>query len=674
LRLYVALFFAALLAPLLKAQAQSPALPGNPVTLQNAPQRDTTDRRSKADWHDEPVQIHATKAFSAQPWYPDSTVHNFQRRPFLGIWKRDLGNLGTAVRSQLFTPDNLGLTGPTLGYHVYDAYRINPDSLLYFNTTRPYTLFSYQLASKLEQSLRLQHTQNIRPNWNIFAQYQKISSQGYYKLQRSNHDNAAVSTNYRSNDQHYVLYAGVVYNREQSDENGGILGDSLLNKKDVYSDPMTIPVAFDNPAYYVATSQGQRSPVTNMMRDISVVLRHQYNVGKYDTTYNADSTQMNVQLRPRFGVHHELRGGGQFLRSKNVAPDSLLYVPFFQRDFATADSVYMQQHWNWLDNAVSLNGFIGPTDQPLEISAGAGLRLDAFYTDYAAEDRDERNFVNTYLTGSIRKQALTPQAWGYEANLKFFVAGQSIGNYVAQGELSKRFDEYRVRLGGTQQLTEAPYAYTLFRNQYFEQRADLKNESITAFWGEISQDKLGLSAGVKSYLIGNYIYLKDSLEGVSNGKMQFSQYGSVFNLNQLTFRAVFHFGPLYIDNNIALQQVTGDAPVSVPTLLGRHSISLERYLFGRALSMAAGLEVRYHTNYHAEGYAPFYNRFYYQNDYLSSNFPEGTLFFNFRIKRFRAYLMADQFQTLFWRNTVIHPNYPSQPMMLRLGFDWVMVN
>src|SRR5690349_7345914 len=87
--------------------AQGPALPGNPITLQNAPQRDTTNRASKADWHNEPVSIHAYRAFSGARIYPDTEVHNFQRRPFLQPWYRDLGNLGSPARSQLFIPENL---------------------------------------------------------------------------------------------------------------------------------------------------------------------------------------------------------------------------------------------------------------------------------------------------------------------------------------------------------------------------------------------------------------------------------------------------------------------------------------------------------------------------------------------------------------------------------------
>ena len=86
------------------------------------------------------------------------------------------------------------------------------------------------------------------------------------------------------------------------------------------------------------------------------------------------------------------------------------------------------------------------------------------------------------------------------------------------------------------------------------------------------------------------------------------------------------------------------------------------------------MDVRYHTRYTPEGYAPFYNRFYFQTQYTADNKPEGSVFFNFRVKRFRAYLMADQVQTLLWRNTVVTPGYPSQDLMIRFWFEWVLVN
>jgi hypothetical protein len=674
LRFLLLLFCCAAFFGARTAYGQLPANAGDPFTSPNAPQRDTSDRKPDAEWRDEPVKLQMTRAFSIVPIAPDTEIHNFQRRPFSQPWYRDLGNLGTAARSQLFLPENLGHTGPSLGYHVYDVYRLSADSLLYYNTTRPYTVFSYQLATKLEQTLRLIHTQNISPRWNFAARYQKVASPGFYRLQRTSHDAASLSTHYSSSNQQYEIFGAAVYNKEQCDENGGILNDSFLSSSR-YFDRQTIPVALDNPNYFVTSSLGPRSAITNVLRDFNILLRHQYTLGRRDTVYNADSTQYSINLIPRFSVRHRLEGGSEKQKAKNAAPDSLIYTSFFSRHFASADSVYSVQQWGWLDNHVSLNGFVGPETGPLSFSAGAGLRLDNFYTDYVA-GRETSSIISTYVTGDISKESLAPGAWGYSANARFFVAGSAVGNFLANGQISKDFGRRigSVRAGATLQLSDAPYAYTLYRNQYYRQESSLNKENITVLWGEVANAPLGLTVGIKNYLIGNYIYLQDSLSDVSNGKLQFSQYATAFNLTQLTLREVFHFGHFVLDNELAFQQVTGSAPVSVPLLLGRHAASYESYLFSHALKIATGIEVRYHTEYNAEGYAPFYNRFYYQSSYSSSNKPEFSAFFNFKIKRFRAYLMGDQLQTLFWQNTVVHPGYPSQDMMIRFGFDWVMVN
>lgn len=674
MRLFLFLSFLFLLTGF-RASAQLPAQPGNPITLQNAPQRDTTNRQSKADWHDEPVSIYSTTAYSSlRTAWPDTEVHNFQRRPFIQPYWRDLGNLGTPARSLLFTPENLGRTGPSLGYHVYDVYRFNADSLRFYNTTRPYTAFNYQLGSKLEQTLRFMHTQNISPRWNFAAQYQKINSPGYYKLQRSNHDAGALSTHFSTKDQRYELYGAVVYNKEQTDENGGIRADSFLNSA-TFSDRATIPVLLDNPYYGNTSSAGRRSSYTNTMRDFNVLIRHQYTLGRHDTLYNADSTQYSIALVPRFSVGHRFEAGSEKHTFKSLVPDSAIWSSFFNRRFSSLDSVFSQQHWTWVDNRFVLSGFVGKGAQQLSATAGIGNRVDAFYTDYAV-GRETSSFISTYITGEVRKEALTAGAWGYGASAKLFITGAAIGDLLLNGALSKDFGPRigSLSIGAMQQLSEAPYAYTIYRNQYFRQSAGLSKESITSFFGELRSPRFGVVVGARSYLMGNYIYLTDTLGRVTNGKLQLSQSASAFSVTQITARKILRLRSFVLDVDAALQGNTGDAPLYVPLVLGRASLSYEAPLFRGALKAATGLDMRYHSRFTPYGYSPFYNRFYFQQAYTADNYPEASLFFNFKVKRFRAYIMGDQLQTLFWRNTVVTPGYPSQDLMVRFGFEWVMVN
>src|SRR5690606_16201963 len=142
----------------------------------------------------------------------------------------------------------------------------------------------------------------------------------------------------------------------------------------------------------------------------------------------------------------------------------------------------------------------------------------------------------------------------------------------------------------------------------------------------------------------NYIYL--------NQQREFSQYASAFNITQLWLGKRFRLGIVVLDNEIAYQQKTGAAPINLPALMGRHKLSIETLAFKKALQLATGIDVFYHTPYTSAGYAPFFNRFYYQDAVTIHNYPELALFFNFKVKNFRAYLMGDQLQQLFVENNM----------------------
>lgn len=664
-RLSGLLFFALCLCT--GAFAQTPQQPGAPLTLTNAPQRDTNSNKTNTnEWHSYDARISYRKQNSEKVYTPDTSLHTFHRRPFSQPWYRDLGNLGSPSRSLLFTPDNR--LGPTLGYHIFDVYRYNVDSLLYYNTNSPYSHFIFQLGSKLEQNAEIFHTQNIKPNWNVAVQYRKITSPGFYHIQRTNDDNGNLTTNYQSKNQHYNLFAGIVYNKQQQDENGGILGgDSLLSSPD-FSDRQTIPVRFQNDAYGNSSSN-RRSSVTNMLREFSIILNHSYTFGKTDTLYNEDSTSFRTQLTPRFGLSHRLQMSSEKHEYKDYRPDSLRYVDFFNRAFRAngEDTVSVVQKWLAFDNRFLLNGFIGKRENPLSFNAGLGIRYDNFNTEYATGNKSEGLYSN-YLVGEIKKEALETNQWEYKANALFYVAGDAIGSSQISAELGKGIgkDFATIAIGARQNINQAPYAYQYYQSAYDTITRSFDKESVTQLYARLDIDRLKLSVGFSNYLIANYIYL--------NQQELPDQYASAFNISQLTLRKVFRWRSVVFDNELALQQVTGDAPLNVPQLMGRHQLSLERYILKNALKIATGAEVRYHSNYKPTGYSPFFNRFYYQNTYTISNTPEASVFFNFKVKRFRAYIMADQLQTFIARNVITAPGYPAQDFMIRFGFNWVMIN
>ncbi len=634
--------------------------PGAPPTLGNSPQQqDTTTRKTNTNkWSSNDVQIHSIKAWSQQRTYPDSSIHTFHRRPFVQPWYRDLGNMGSPVRNLLFTPrEQIGLS---LGYDIFDVYRYRTSELLYYHTTRPYSEFTFRLGGKAEQMAQIFHTQNIRPNWNVAVQYRKLTSPGFYKIQRNNFDNTSATTHYTSKNQRYTLFGAVAYNKQQHDANGGILADSLLNDER-FGDRQTIPVGFDNDAYSL-----RRSSVTNIHRDLSLLVQQRYTRGPVDTLYNEDSTQFSTHLTPRFSISHRLDFSSEKFQYKDLRPDSLRYAPLFQATIAASDSVQMDHIWHRADNRLMLDGFIGPDEKQLQFSAGVGIRYDQFTTAYVSGE-DKRNVFSNYLAGTIAKEALEQGQWFYQANVQFYLTGQPAGDFVLNAELGKSLKQIgELSVGFRQQLSEAPYNYTLYQNHYTRIENSLGKQSTTLLYGQYRNEKWKLSGGVRNYVLGNYIYL-------GNDQLP-AQHTDIFSLTQAWARKAFHVGILVLDNEIVFQQTTANAPVNVPQLMGRHQLSIESRLFRNALQMAAGIEVRYHTAYNADGYSPFMGRFYYQTAYQVNNKPEGSVFFNFRIKRMRAYIMMDQLQQFFYTNNIAAPGYPMQNAMLRFGFCWVMIN
>lgn len=643
----------------LPSLAQLPLSGRQPGTGATGTATDSAGKKTNTgEWENEDATIYFTRPFSKKQLFFDSSIHAIHRRPYSQPWYRDLGNLGSPSVNLMFTPENP--SGPSLGYHAFDALRYRPDSLYYYNTTRPYSIFQYNLGSKLEQTARIFHTQNIKPYWNMAVNYRKTSSPGFYLYQRNNHDNAYWTTNYTAPSLRYELYAAITYNKQQHDENGGVASDTFFSNPQ-FADRKTIPVNF-----FASGFGTTRSPVSNLQRDITVRLDHAYTWGRKDTTYNEDSTAYEIKLTPRFRIQHKMEISGHRYQFKDKRPDSLRYSPFFAYRFASADSVFTRQEWTYADNSFLLNGLLGKSDNQLVFNAGVGTRVDKFTTYYLLDDKQD-DIISNYLLGSLSKEVKEPGQWEIDAFTRLYLTGSSAGSFELNGSLGKDLGKWgAVRAGAGQQLNTVPYSFTTYQNQFWSRNNSFSKESITNLYVQIASERYQLSAGARNYLLSNYLYFSEAQAPV--------QASATFSLAQVWLRKLFRFGHFTLDNELLYQQATNNAPVNVPKLMGRHQFAIETFIFKRQLQIASGIEVRYHSDYYPPGYSPFFNRFYYQQSYYVSNAPDASVFFNFRIKRFRAYVMFDQVPQLFQQNLRITRGYAAQNAMLRFGFSWVMVN
>lgn len=644
--------------------------PGAPLGLPGEKETDSLqfENSNTDEWHDDsiPLKISYKLLNSDRQRAPDTSIHTFHRKPYSHPWNMNLGNFGTATRSLFFTPEDR--LGPTLGYNVLDIYRQKADSMRFYNTTVPYSEFGYSLGSKLEQKLKVLHTQNIKPNWNFAAEYNRISSEGFFLMQRTAHDVGVFTTNYESINRRYKLRAGISYNRTLQDENGGIVDIGQLTDDD-YSTRSNVDIVYAE-AQAAAGSSIPRSLVTNMVRDYTGLLQHSYSWGKTDTLFSEDSSQMSIEYTPRFGITHNFKLSNQEYTYKDKKPDSIRYAPILAENFigdGQSDSVFTRQKQNTFDNSFLLNGFFGKKDKQLQFSAGVGVRVDKFSTRYL----HHAEFVTTtsnYVLGSIRKEALTDKEWFYDANAKLYFTGIAAGSSVIHLSAGKQFGDSlgTISAGVQQNINNAPYSYTTYINNFDTLRNTFNKESITKAYLSVSSSRYQFAFNISNYIISNYIYF--------NQNQLSDQYAPAFNLLQVSLQKAFRWKNLVLDNEVAYQGHTSGAPVNLPPIMLRHQLSFERNAFKNALQVAVGAQLRYYSPYNTAGYSPIYHRFYYDNNYLLANDPIYAAFFNFKVKRFRASVMVDHIQQLFVvQNFITTPGYPAQDVMIRFGFNWVLL-
>lgn len=629
--------------------------------------RDSAAFKLNANWKDEQAKIYFNYLNSAVARNPDTTLSFFHRYlPQQPWWGKDLGNANTAVRNEMFTPTvNPGLS---LGYSAYDLYKLTLNNLAFYNTTRPYTAFSFMMGSKNEQNVDILHTQNVTPNWNFAGRLRYQSAQGFYNLQKANNIGGSLNTNYQSKNQRYYLAAGFIYNRFKQDENGGLNTnnlDSLLRNVGDYSDRQVLDVN-------MPTRRGSftNAAVSNTLRDWTFYIQNNYSIGQADTLYNKDSTQATYRFTPRFRLKHQLELHSERHMFRDLNPDTLRYalagLANVRRDTFLQDSVYMAQSWFYVDNKFSLNGFLGKKTELVQIEAGIGNRIDRFSTDYI-KDRDQSSDVSNYLFGEIKKEAFAEGQWEYKAAARFIFTGPALGNFDVNASVGKDLKKWgEFSAGLRQSLSNAPYSWTVFKTKFYERSYDLDKTSITQLWANVNIKRIHLQLGVRNYLISNYLYYDSTLS--------VRQQSGAFSLLQIYGRKEFRFGIFALDNEVVWQQAAGDAPVHVPAVLLRHQLRLETNLFHSALKVATGLEVRYHTPYYADGYTPYFNQFYYQESQKISNAPECSAFFNFKIKNFRAFVIGGQLQQFFTRSIINAPGYPAQSALFRFGFNWILIN
>jgi hypothetical protein len=587
-----------------------------------------------------------------------------------------LGNTGTATRSILYAPDLKAGFDP--GFHAFDVYKFKVETASLYNTTKPYTQLSYNIATRAEQIIEVLLAQNLKPYWSASFQYRMIGAPGTFRNQKTSHNSYQFTSWYQAPSKRYNNYFVIVSNKLQSQESGGIQKTSDLHDPVYAADRYTIPTFLGGDPRFATNFFNTTIYTGNRYNETNFLLRQQYDFGKKDSLVT-DSTVIPLFF-PRVRFEHTINYGKYRYIFQDLpvstsdqrnSPDSAYYASRYNIIFPTRDSfIKFQDQWREITNDFSIYQFPEAKNLQQFIKVGAQLQL------LNGELKRSRSLYNVMGHGEYRNISKNLK-WDIAAFGKLWFNGYNAGDYHAYLSLKRLISPTigSLQVGFENVNRTPPFIYNGSSNFYLDDPAKSFNKENTLhFFGSVFQPKLRIQLSADYYLISNYLYITDFY------KLQ--QEATLFNVLRINALKTFNIGRRWKWHaQVYIQQKTGAADIHFPTVYTRNLFGYEGNLGFPHLNIAFGTEVRYHTPYKADNYSPVLGQFFYQDSITIDNNPRIDLYLNFRIRSFKAFLRFENLNTAstvngfgFTNNDFAAPGYPTPGMITRFGIYWSFIN
>jgi len=614
----------------------------------------------------------ATIAFryldTARFYFLDSSVNDFGKRWPVQWTSIYLGNTGSASKSLLFSP--IMKPGWDHGFHAYDAYVPDVFDTKFFNTSRPYTQLSYVIGPKSEQTIGVQHTQNVKYNWNFSFRFNLINSPGIFKNQKTNHSNLHFNTWYVSPKKRYTVYFIAAGNKIGATENGGLKNVLLLDSTPAFSERFNIPTNLGGTSFESQSLLSNTINTGNKYSITNILLRHHYDIGRKDSV-TTDSSVVYL-FYPRFRFQHTLQFNRYSFQYTDTKVDTAGYRLLYNLNGLPA-IFGLKDFWQTFNNELAIYSFPDIKNQQQFLKAAAGFETLA--ADFGA---NEPSFTNLYLNGEYRNKTKNKK-WDMELAGRFYLAGFNGGDYNVIASLKRLIGQ---KLGyltfGFQNVNRSPSVIHDDQSNFKKFNIgntdfSKENTTIASAMYELPQQRLVL--GAKYFLAGNYIYFKNYTQA--------AQEATLFNVLQLQLQKQFSFGKRKHWNwytEIYVQQTTANAPVNLPLVLSRNRFAFEGQFF-KNLNLSTGVELRYHTPYKADNFSPVLGQFVLQNTTTIKNLPDIAAYLHFRVRSLSLFIRAENLNTAelspsfgFLNNNMASPLQPTPGYYLRFGIFWGFVN
>ncbi len=587
----------------------------------------------------------------------DTTLANFQN--YSPLYQPDnptigLGSNGLAYREMLFRPSKT--IGFDAGFHSLDLYRLTQDSLRFYRARTPYTELYYVNGKTVEQTFKVTHSQNVKPNLNIGANFNRLGGDGLYINQKNDHLNAALFAWYESPNKRYNIIGDILFNKIKAGENGSTVNDTIFRGESLAKNAQEVRLS----------GTGEDRPM-QIWRRTQYFLKQYYYLGRKDSLPGENGSE---KILPTQRVSHSIsytRDRYRFYRNEEDIFGAFPVLPS-QDYIKTNDSTIV----NNLRNEFTYSFYLRSKAISFlknEAKLDVGVQNDLYH--YEQLDY-KKNFSNTTLKAGFSYRF--SDKVGIEADLQQIMQGANFGDFLHEAKanflLSKSIG--RIVLGAYTQNKSPEQMYERVNYQYHSWDLSFRKSKINNLSFLYENAKFKMSGKAEYFLISDYLYYNETSRAQT---IEPAQLGTNINLLKLTIMKNFKFRRFSLDNYVVYQKTDFQDVLRTPEIYTYNSFYYASKLF-KVLYTNIGFDLRFNTPFKAPAYAINVSQFYNDKRGLEySTYPVVDVWVKATLKRTNLFIKYDYAnQNLFSRGYYTVRGYPMQDALLKFAVSWKFYN
>jgi hypothetical protein len=551
------------------------------------------------------------------------------------------GNLGSPIQSKLYfdRPANTDF----IFSNAYFPYMMNAQSATLYNTKTPFSYLDYNTGGssfRSEDHIKFLFTANINKKLNFGTTLDYIYAFGEYENQAVQRFAGSVFGTYVG--KHYSATGVLSTNNISNYENGGTIDSTTINPDKVASNLIkTRLLGYSN------------------YKQSQIFYNHQYTVGfERAVRIKEDSVRMDYVPVTKFA--HTIKFDDLRKRYFEANTDSTFYAHTYMPLKQTNDTSALKT----LTNTFSIS-LVEEFNKWMPFGLTAFIENEIQQYSFNKDTLIEHmNQSTTKIGGILSKQR--GNRFKYNVLGELSMIGYKAGDFRVEGNAGGFFklwkDSVSLVANGFVRNDNPSYFFQHYNSNHFRWDNNFANIYRTHVGGTFSIPTRLFSLNVSIENITNYLYFNSNALPV-----QFSGNIQVLSAN---LKQDFHFGKFGLDNNVVYQLSSQPGLLPLPDLALYHNLYYDDLWF-KVLSMQIGVNVRYHTAYYAPAYMPATGQFYNQSKVLIGNYPVVNAYLNFHLKRTRFFLEYYHFNNMFMKGAYYSmPNYPIDPVIMKMGVSW----